>query len=160
MQRDDIAHSQQLAELVNLSGIAQRQFILDIVKIDVHAQAFRQHAKLHTDVAIADDAELFAARFIGANRQLVPDTAVRLGVRFRNTAQQQQQLADHQFCNRSGIRERCIKHRNTALRRSVEINLVGADAEAANRHQFFCRRENFFRQLRARTDTDEMRIAN
>ncbi len=49
--------------MLHLGRIAQWQFAFDIVEEDVHTKAFRQHAQLHTDMAIANDTELFTTRF-------------------------------------------------------------------------------------------------
>ncbi|CCJ86052.1 hypothetical protein BN133_2429 [Cronobacter dublinensis 582] len=146
--------------MLYLRGVTERQLAFDIIEKDVHAQRFRQDAELGADMAVADNPQLFAACFIRACRQFVPDTAMRFGVCFRNTAQQQQQLADHQFSHRAGVRERRVKNRNAALRRRVQIHLVGADAEAADRHQFFRSGENLFSQMSTGSQADKMRIAD
>ncbi len=76
--------------MLYLSGVAERQFVFNIIEEDVHSQRFRQNAKLGTDVAVTDDAQLFTTRFEAADRLLVPHPAVRFGVGFRHAAQHQQ----------------------------------------------------------------------
>ncbi len=44
--------------MLYLSGVAERQFVFNIIEEDVHSQRFRQNAKLGTDVAVTDDAQL------------------------------------------------------------------------------------------------------
>ncbi len=87
-------------------------------------------------------------------------TADYSGVGGRNAAQHQQQLAQHHFGHGSGIGEGGVEDRNTAFGRRFQINLVGADAEAAHRHQFFCGGEHLFGQMRTRSDADEVCIAD
>ncbi|MNE80753.1 hypothetical protein D3C80_1773530 [compost metagenome] len=81
--------------MLHLGRVAQRQFVFDIVEEDIHAEGFGQNTQLRTDMAVADNPQLFTARFERAGRQLVPHTAVGFGVCLRNTAQQEQQLANH-----------------------------------------------------------------
>ncbi|MNH32356.1 hypothetical protein D3C79_927930 [compost metagenome] len=112
------------------------------------------------DMAVANNPQLLAARFKRADGQLLPFATVRFGVGGRNAAQHQQQFAQHHFSHGSGIRERCVKHRDAAFGRRLQINLVSANTETANRHQLLCGSENFFGQICARSDTDEVSIAN
>lgn len=102
----------------------------------------------------------FTTRFEAADRLLVPYPAVRFGVGFRHAAQHQQQFADHQLGHRAGVRERRVKHRNTALRSGVQIDLVGPDAEATDGNQFFRCGENLFSQMGTGTQADEMGITD
>ena len=85
----------------------------------MHPQRFGQNTQLRADMTIADNTQLFAARFKAADRQLVPHAAVRFGICRRYAAEHKQQFADHQFSNGTGIGERGVKHRDTAFRRRV-----------------------------------------
>ena len=146
--------------MLYLSGVAQRQFVFNIIEEDMHPQRFRQNAELGADVAVTDNPQFLAARFKAPHRQLIPYAAMRLGVGFRHAAQQQQQLTDHQLGHRTGIGEWRVKHRNTAFRGGVQIDLVGTDAEAADGNQFFRRGENLFSQVGTGTQADEMGITD
>ncbi|MNS40218.1 hypothetical protein D3C72_725250 [compost metagenome] len=95
MQTHHIAHVEQIGQMLNLGRIPQRQFVFDIVEKDVHPERFRQNTELRTDMAVADDPQLFTTRFKRARGQFVPHAAVGFGVGFRNAAQQEQQLANH-----------------------------------------------------------------
>ncbi|CNU09849.1 Uncharacterised protein [Salmonella enterica subsp. enterica serovar Bovismorbificans] len=90
VQTDHIAHIQQFRQVLHLSCITERQFIFNIIEIDMHPQRFRQNAQLRSDMAVTDNAKLFTARFERSRRQFIPYAAVRFGVRFRHAAQQQQ----------------------------------------------------------------------
>jgi hypothetical protein len=111
-------------------------------------------------VAVADDTQFFTTRFVEPDSQFVPHAAVRFGVSFRNAAQQQQQFANHQLRHGTGVGERGVKDRNTAFRCSIQINLVGTDAEAANRNQFFRRGNNIFSQVSTGSQANEMGITD
>ena len=77
-----------------------------------------------------------------------------------NAAQQQNSLGQHQFGHRAGVRKRRIEHRNTAFTGGVQVNLVGANAKAADRRQLVGTSENVSGELGAGTNPDEMRIGN
>ncbi|MNM12347.1 hypothetical protein D3C81_225200 [compost metagenome] len=160
VQRHHVAHIEQIGQVSYLLGITQRQLVLDVVEKHLHAQAFGQDTQLGADMAVADNPQSLAARFERADGQFLPLATVCLGVGGRNAAQHQQQLAQHHFGYGSGIGERRVKHRNAAFGRRFQINLVSADTETTHRHQFFCGSENFFGQMRTRSDADEVSIAD
>ena len=85
---------------------------------------------------------------------------MRFGVSLRNAAKQQQQLANYQLRHGTGVRERRVKDRDTAFCGGIQINLVGADAETANRHQLFRRSNNVFSQLGTGSQANEMGITD
>ncbi|MNE36903.1 hypothetical protein D3C80_1307370 [compost metagenome] len=66
MQTHHIAHIQQVRKMLNLSGVAQRQFAFDIIEEHIHTQGFGKNAELRTDMAVTNNPELFATRFIRA----------------------------------------------------------------------------------------------
>ena len=146
--------------MLHLGGVTKRKFTFNIIEIDVHPQRFGQNAQLRADMAVADNTELFAARFKAADRQFVPHAAVRFGVRFRDAAQHQQQLANDQFGNGAGVRKRGVKDGDAAFCRRVQIDLVSTDAEAANGDQLFCGSENLFRQVSTGAQANEMGITD
>ncbi len=73
--------------MLNLRGVTQRQFAFNIVEKHMHPQRLSKNAKLGPDMTIANNTELFTARFKRARSLFIPDTAVRFGVGFRNAAQ-------------------------------------------------------------------------
>ncbi|SAJ27361.1 Uncharacterised protein [Enterobacter cloacae] len=160
VQADHVAHIQQIREMLHLRRVTQRQLAFDIVEKHVHAEGFRQNTELRTDVAVTDNPELFTTRFERARSQLIPHAAVRFSVSFRNAAKEQQQLANHQLRHGTGVRERRVKDRDTAFGGGIQINLVGADAETANRHQLFRRSNNVFSQLGTGSQANEMGITD
>jgi len=81
-------------------------------------------------------------------------------VLLRDAAQQQDGLGQHQFGYRTGVGVRGVEHGDAALAGRVQVNLVGADAEAADSHQLFRAIEELFGQLGAGADTDEVCIGD
>ena len=63
VQGDHVGGFEQRLERWHGPGIAQRQLGFDVVEQHLHSQRFRQQPDLRADVAIADDAEAFAAHF-------------------------------------------------------------------------------------------------
>ncbi len=85
---------------------------------------------------------------------------MRFGVSFRDTAQQQQQFANYQLRHGTGVGERRVKDRDTAFGGSVQVDLVGADAEAANSNQLFCRGNHVFSQVGTGSQANEVGITD
>ncbi|KPX97577.1 Uncharacterized protein ALO61_05256 [Pseudomonas savastanoi pv. nerii] len=160
VQGNDIGHAQQLVQAGHLSRVAQWQLGQRVVEVHLHAQAFGQHRQLRTNRAIANDAELLATDFERVGRAFDPAATVAGSVLLRDTAQQQDRLGQHQFCYRAGVGVGRIEHCNTALTRCIEVNLVGADAEAADGNQFLGAIEQLFGQLSAGADTDEVCVGD
>ncbi|MNZ98931.1 hypothetical protein D3C78_1182370 [compost metagenome] len=160
MQRDDVGQAQQFVQAGDLYGVAQRQLGQRVVEVDLHAQALGQYRQLGTDRAIADDAQLLAADFEGVGRALDPAATVAGSVLLRDAAQQQDRFGQHQLRYGTGVGVRRVEHGNAALACSVQVDLVGADAEATDGDQFLGTVEDLFGQLGTRTDADEVGISD
>ena len=160
MQGHDVRARQQVVEVTCRRGVAKRQFGFDVVVDHVHAQPFGQHADLGADVAVADDAERLAAHLEAAIGGLGPATAVAFGIAFGHAPHQQDRLGDHQFRDTAGVGIGGVEHRHGAFVRLVEIDLVGADAEAADRQQAARLRNRLGVQLGARTQAHDVRVGD
>lgn len=102
----------------------------------------------------------FAADFERVGRALDPAATVAGSVLLRDAAQQQDGLGQYQLGHRTGVGVRCVEHGDTALAGSFQVDLVGADAEAANSDQFLGAVEDLFGELGARTDADKVGIGD
>ncbi|RMO18330.1 hypothetical protein ALQ47_05251 [Pseudomonas cichorii] len=160
VQGHDVGQAQQLGQAGHLSGVAQWQLGQGVVEVDLHAQAFSQNRQLSTDRAVADDAQFLAADLEGVGRALDPAATVAGSILLGDTAQQQDGLGQNQLGYGAGVGVRGVEHGDAALTGCVEVHLVGADAEAADRNQFLGAVEQLFGQLGARADTDEMGVGN
>ena len=69
---------------------------------------------------------------------------------------QHDDLADHQLGDAAGVAERRVEHRDAAPARGRQIDLVGADAEAADRHQLVRLAQHLVRKLGARADAEHV----
>ncbi len=160
VQRDDVGHAQQLVQAADLHRVAQRQLGHGVVEEHLHAQGLGEYRELGADRAVADDAELLATDLEGIRRALDPAAAMAGGVLFRDAAQQQDRLGQYQLSHRAGVRVGRVEHGDTAFAGGVEVDLVGADAEAADRDQFLRAVEDLFGQLGAGANADEVRIGD
>jgi hypothetical protein len=82
------------------------------------------------------------------------------GVLLRDAAQQQDGFGEHQFGHRTGVGVGRVEHCDAALASSIQVDLVGTDAEAADGDQLLGRIEDLFGELGARADADEVNVGN
>ena len=160
MQGDHVGFRQQLVEVDRSTRVAERELGLDVVEQHLHAQCFGQHADLGADVAVTDDAQGLAARLVAARRRLAPAAAVALRGLLRDPAQQHDGFRQHQFGDAAGIGIGRVEYRDAGQLGGFEVDLVGADAEAADRQQAPGLGQHLGGQLGARADADEMRIGD
>ncbi len=160
VQRNDVGQAQQLVEAGDLYSVAQRQLGQRVVEVHLHAQVFCQDRQLGTDRAVADDAQLLAADLERVGCALDPAATVAGSVLLRDAAQQQDGLGQHQFGHRTGVGVRCVEDGDATLAGCCQVDLVGADAEAADGDQFLGAVEDFLGQLGARADADEVGIGD
>ncbi len=160
MQRDDVGDFEQRLHGWHGAGVAERQFHFDVVKHDLHAQGLGQDADLGADVAVADDAQRFAAGFAGTGGGLDPFAAMSRGVARRNAAHQQNDFGQHQLGHAAGVGKRSVEDGDAAVLRRRQVHLVGADAEASDGDEVARGFEHVVRQLRGRADTHDISVAN
>src|SRR5690606_1883386 len=112
---------------------------------------------LGADVAVADDAQGLAAHLVAAGGRLAPATAVALGVLLRDAAHQHDRLGHHQLGDAAGVGVGRVEHRDAGQLRRLEVDLVGADAEAADGDQLARLRNHLGGDLGTRADADDVR---
>jgi hypothetical protein len=82
------------------------------------------------------------------------------GVFLRNATGQHDRLGDDQLGHAAGIGVGRVEHRDAGQFGRVQVDLVGADAEAAHRHQALGVGQYLGAQLRARADADDVRLGD
>ena len=85
---------------------------------------------------------------------------MRHSVFFRYATQQQYCLGQHKFGYRTGVGKRRVEYGNALFTRSVQVNLVGANAKAAYRRQLVRVRKHLGCQLGARANANKVRVCN
>ena len=79
------------------------------------------------------------------------------GGRFvRNAAHEHDDLTDGQFRHRARVAVGRVEHRNARIARRIEIDLIGADAEAAHHHQPVGGGKHRVGQLGAAADAEDV----
>ena len=71
---------------------------------------------------------------------------------------QHNDLRNHQFGNRSRIREGGVEDDDACTSCILEVNLIGADAEAPDDNEVLCVSEHLFRELRLGPDSNDVDI--
>ena len=156
VEADDVALLQQFVERLDRLGIAVPQLVGEIVEDHLHAHGFGEIRQLRADIAVADDAQRLAANLKTVVGGLVPAAVMRRDGAGDDPPQQHDDLADHQFGDGTGVREGRVEDRHAAPLGGVEIDLVRADAEAADRDKAWRGGEDRFGQMRARPDAEDM----
>ncbi|KAG1313018.1 hypothetical protein G6F62_014164 [Rhizopus arrhizus] len=90
------------------------------------------YADLGADVAVADDAQRLTAYFVAAAGRLRPAAAMAFGVLLRDATGQHDRLGDHQLGHAAGVGIGGVEYRDAGQLGRVQVDLVGADAEAAH----------------------------
>ena len=132
MQRHDVGARKQIVEPLRRARIAEREFGLDIVIDHLHAEAFGEYADLRADMAVADDAEHLAAYLDAACGRLRPAAAMALRTLLRDAAREHDRFGDHELGHAARVRIWRVEHRNAERLGRLGIDLIGADAEAAD----------------------------
>jgi hypothetical protein len=135
VQRHDVGLGQQLVERAAATGVAERQLVGRVVEQHRHAERLGQHGQLAADVAVADDAEPPAADLVAADGGLVPPPGVHVVVLDGQPAGQRDDLGQRQLDDAAGVAERRVEDAHPALGGGGQVDLVGADAEGADREQ-------------------------
>ncbi len=133
VQGHHVGAGEQLVEAVAAVGVAQREPVGGVVEVDAHAQRLGEHGELGADVAVPDDAQRPAADLVAAVGGLVPDAVVHAGVLLGEPAGQRDDLGDGQLDDAAGVGERRVEDGDAAARGGGQVDLVGADAERADR---------------------------
>ena len=126
----------------------------------MHAQSLGDHAKLHTDIAVANDAQLFSSDFKGVGGCFLPLAAVGRRILAGYTTQQKDRLGEHQLGHAACVGKGRIEHGNSTAGSGVKFNLVGAYAKAAYGHEFFGSVEHLLGELCARPNPHEVSIGD
>ena len=160
MQADHVGHAQQLLQRADRLGVAVAELSGAVVVDHPHADGLGQGGELAADIAIADDAERLAADLEAALGRLVPGAGMRGGGAWRDAAHQHDDLADGEFGDAAGVGERRVEHRDSEGGCRTQVDLVGADAEAADRHQRAGAAEHALGKLGAAADAEDVGAAH
>lgn len=160
MQTHHIAHIQQVRKMLYLSGVAQRQFVFNIIKVNIHSQRFSQNAQLSTNMTVADDTQLLprASKEPAASLFHTPRCALALASGTPRNSSSSSPIT-------SSATERVFENGalNTGIPRFAAASRstrVCSDTETANSDQFFCGVDHVFSQMGTGSQADEVGIAD
>jgi len=132
VDRDDVARGQQVLERGSGDGVSHRKLGGDVVVLHPKTEGLGQHRDLRADVAVSDDAKRAPADLVGPGGALVPGPGVQGGALVAEPPRQGDDLGDGEFGDASGVREGGVEDRDPAATGGPQIDLIGADAEAAH----------------------------
>ena len=137
VQRDEIGALEQLVELDLLDAEIDRALRRQerIVGDHLHLQAERAVGDDRADIAAADDAERLAEDLDAHELVLLPLAGAGRGVGFRDLPRQRQHQRDGVLGGGDRIAERRVHHDDAARGRRRNVDIVDADAGAADHLQ-------------------------
>ena len=162
VQRDDVGAAQQLVELHLLDAELERALRREerIVGDDLHAQADGAVGDDGADIAAADDAEHLGGELDAHEAVLLPLAGLCRGIGLRDLARQREHHRDRMLGGGDGIAEGRV-HDDDALRRGGgNLDIVDADAGAADHLQVRGLFEDLGRHLGGGADGKAVIIAD
>ncbi|MNK69108.1 hypothetical protein D3C87_884880 [compost metagenome] len=162
MQGDEIGLRQQFVELnlgdAHFLRALRRQE--GVVGQNMHLETKRTRADDGADIAGADDAERLAGDFDTHEFRLFPLAGLRRAVGGRKLARNGKHQRDGMFRSRDGVAERRVHDDDTAARGGRNIDIVDADAGAADDLEVGCRLDQLFGRLGGGTNGQTIVIAD
>ena len=162
VQRDDVGAAQEIVELdlldAELDGALRRQE--RIVGDDLHAQADAAIGDDGADIAAADHAERLGGELDAHEAVLLPLAGLRRGIGLRDLAREREHHGDGVLGGGDRIAEGRV-HDDDALRRGGgDLDIVDADAGAADHLQVLGLFEDLGRHLGGGADGEAVIIAD
>jgi len=109
-------------------------------------------------VPVPNNPKRLATNLPAAGGDFVPYSPVELHAAFRELAGKSDDLADHEFSHRARVGEGRVEDADAVFRGIFEVDLVGADAEAADDDQVLGVFEDVGRELGFGADADDLHV--
>ncbi len=132
VQRDEVGLGQQFFERLDLTRGAKGHDVDDVMEEDAQAERLCEDGELGADMAIADYSEGFTPYLPAALGLLVPEACTQLRGALKELARENDELGHDKLGDGARVGEGRVEDRDTRQRSGLEIDLVGADAEASN----------------------------
>ena len=130
--RDQIVH---FIEKFDLQTSRARRREIRIVGHYTHPESDAAPAQFSPDSAHADDAKCFVVKLDSFKIFSVPFSAMHDRVGLRNLSRNTKQQGECMFCGGNGIAARRVEHNNATLCRRLDIDVIYANAGAADHAQ-------------------------
>ncbi len=149
MQRDEIGAAQEFVELDLFDAEMERALgrQIRIVGDHFHLQPDRAVGDDRADIAAADHAERLAENLDAEKLVLFPFAGARRSVGLGNLPRQRQHQRDGVLGRRDRIAERRVHHDDAARGRRRNVDIVDADAGAADHFEIFGLLQHFRRDF-------------
>ena len=138
MQRDVVAGRVKVGQADQLGAEILRDFggHVRVVRHDPHFESERALHHFAPDAAEPDHAERLAAQLIAEELLLLPLAGARRGIGLRNMARHREHQRERVFGDRNGIPAGRIHDEHAGLGGGVQIDIIHANAGAADDAQF------------------------
>ena len=143
------------AELAEAVGRDER-----VERDDAHAEAERAARDLLADPAEAEHAERLAAELDAAVRAPLPAALLERGVRLRDVARERDEEADRVLGGGDDRRLRRVRDDDPASGRGLDVDVVDADARAADHLEALGALDQLGGELRRRANDDRVVAAD
>ena len=159
---DEVGARQQLLQRhlldAELRGalLAQERVVGD----HAHLEADRALGDDRADVAAADQAQRLEAELDAHEAVLLPLAGLRAGVGRRDLAGDREHQGDRVLGRGDGVAERRVHHHDAVRRRRLDVDIVDADAGAADDLELLRFRQHLGRDLGGRADRQPLVVAD
>lgn len=163
MQGDEIGIGHQIVQLIDqldLQTARARRREIWIECHYAHAKSDRAPAQLATDPAHSDNPERFVIELNPFQIFTIPTSTAHGGIGLRNFPRHRKQKGKCVFGRGNGIATGCIEHDDPAPGRSLNIDIVDANAGAADGAQLHASVQNPGRNFRLAANDDGAEVGN
>lgn len=132
---DEVGFGEEVMEGVDLTGGTEGHEVDNVIEEDAHAEGFSEDGELGADVTVADDAQCFTTDLPAAPGLLVPETLAHLPATLEVLSSESDDLGNDELSDGARVREGGVEDGNASFGGGGEVDLVCADAEAADDKQ-------------------------
>src|SRR6185295_14667877 len=154
VEGDEVAAAEDVVELDLLDADLERALGAEegIIGDDFHAKPERPVGDDRADIAAADDAERLVEELDAHEAVLLPLAGMRRGVGFGNLAGERHHQRQRMLGGGDGVAERGVHDDDAARRGGRDVDIVDADAGAADHFQVLRLGDELGRDLGRRAD--------
>src|ERR1700685_957452 len=138
--------------------VAHGQARRDVAKNDSQTERFGENSDLAANPTIPDDAETLPPYLERSRSRLLPMLSVHLPRVITQMAREHDHFRDDHFRNAAGVGKGSVEDGNAPAVCAFEVDLIGADAEAADRQQPSARRQHGVGDARLASNAEQMHV--